>query len=562
MYKYILKNKFLFIINVLLIILVSSTEIIKAYLFKYLIDSATLADINKFTYSIIYSICFLIIFFLIYMLSDLVDIKITKISLINLKNDLFNSILQKNIFNFNKNNTSKYISTLINDINILNIDFFSNIKSLIYYSTVFVMSFIGILNINYYFIISILILGYIPVLISHLFIKKIATLKKNYSDKLYDFTNEITDMISGFEIIKSFNIEVFSKNKFININNQVEESNVKLKSIEALSENINSICSLFLFLFNMLLGIYLIINGKITIGELIATVQLMNNIVNPLSNLIGIKNKLQSINLMYKDLENEINEKYYEAIGIEKNILSNFIKLENVSFSYKEGDYIIKDFSYTFLKNKKYAIVGASGSGKSTLLKLISKYYPYYEGNILLDDINLKNLTDNNINTLLSLIHQNVFVFNDTIKNNICLYQNYSQDQLFESFNKSGLADLLNNLQHKENTLIDENGKNFSGGEKQRIAIARALIRKTPILLIDEATSSLDNINSYNIEKTILNLENTTIIFATHNINNELMKLYDEIIVLDNGRIIEYGNYNDLIDKKGYFFNLLKNKSD
>lgn len=557
MYRYILKNKLLFILNLILILLVSSTELIKAYLFKYLIDSASLADINQFTNSIIYSICFLIVCFFIYMASDLLDIKLTKNSLINLKVDLFNSILKKDISTFNENNKSKYISTFTNDINILNTDFFSNIKSLIYYIAIFIMSFFGILNIHYYFIISILVLGYIPILLSKLFVKRISELKKSYSDILCDFTNKLNDMVSGFEIIKSFNIEHFSKKKFIDINNKVENADAKVKSVEKLSENINAIYGLFLFFFNMLLGIYLIINNQISVGDLIATVQLMNNIVNPLSNLINITNKIKSINLIYEDLNIESNTEIKELESIEKPDFNNAIKLQNVSFSYPDGDQIIKNLSHTFVKNKKYAIVGSSGSGKSTLLKLISKYLTSYEGNISIDDCNLKNVNNRNLNNIVSLIHQNVFVFNDTIKNNICLYQDYNSTELLNTLKKSGLEDLINNLELKENTIIEENGKNFSGGEKQRIAIARALIRNTPILLVDEATSALDNINSYNIEKTILSLDDITSILITHKINQELIHLYDEIIVLDKGNIVECGKYDDLMNLQGKFFELV-----
>lgn len=558
MYKYILKNKVLFFFNIVLIILCASTEIVKAYLFKYLLDSATISTYDDFIYAVIYCIGFLIISFTIYILSDLVDIRITKKSLTNLKNNLFKSILKKDITTFNGNNTSKYISMFTNDINMLNVDFFENIKSLIYYITVFIMSFFGILSISYYFIISILVLGYIPVLISNLFMKKIASLKKDYSDKLYEFTNKLNDMMSGFEIIKSFNLEHFSNTKFSNINTDVEKANSNVKLIESLLSNINSICSLFLFLFNMLLGVYLIINKQITVGALIATVQLMNNIINPLGNLVEIKNKIKSINLIYKNIEDEINIKTTDQFDyVEKNIFCNKIQLKNVSFSYDKDKVILKDFSYTFLKNKKYAIVGSSGSGKSTLLKLISKYCVNYEGDIFIDDVNLKCLNYKNLNTLMSLINQNIYVFNDTIKNNICLNQTYLENKLSNTFKQSGLTEFVDNLPLKEDTMIEENGKNFSGGEKQRIAIARALIRDTPILLIDEATSALDNINRYNIEKAILNLPNITSICITHNINEELMKMYDEIIVLDKGSIVEVGKYTDLIAQNGYFSNLI-----
>lgn len=556
MYRYLIKNKIKFTILCVLTILVASIEIVKAYLFQFLVDLAIISDNNSFLYGVIYSVIFLIICLILNILLNHSNANLVKESLINLKTDIFNGILKKDIPEFNKNNTSKYLSNLTNDVNILSNNFFNNMQELIYQIAVFTMSFVGILNINYLFIISIFILGYIPIFISKFFTKKIKLLKKDYSDKLYKFTNKVNDMVSGFEVIKSFNVEKHSMNKFSTINNEVEETSFKTNLTESLLETINSICGLTLFFFNMLLGVYLVINNKITVGEMIATIQLMNNIINPLNRVVNLRNSMKSVNLIYKDLSRIIN---YNTDKEHKSSVLNFedsIKIENLSFSYNECEHIIKNFSHSFNKNKKYLIIGESGSGKSTLLKIIGNYYKNYEGNIFLDNINYKDIDEKYLYKILSLIHQNIFIFNDTIKNNICLYEEFDSIKLNAAIKKAGLNNVIDNLDLKEESFVEENGRNFSGGEKQRIAIARTLIKETPILLIDEATSALDNINSYNIEKTILNLENITVISISHKINKELIEMYDEIIVMSNGEIVEYGSYEDLIKINGYFCSL------
>lgn len=556
MYRYLIKNKIKFTILCVLTILVASIEIVKAYLFQFLVDLAIISDNNSFLYGVIYSVIFLIICLILNILLNHSNANLLKESLINLKTDIFNGILKKDIPEFNKNNTSKYLSNLTNDVNILSNNFFNNMQELIYQIAVFTMSFVGILNINYLFIISIFILGYIPIFISKFFTKKIKLLKKDYSDKLYKFTNKVNDMVSGFEVIKSFNVEKHSMNKFSTINNEVEETSFKTNLTESLLETINSICGLTLFFFNMLLGVYLVINNKITVGEMIATIQLMNNIINPLNRVVNLRNSMKSVNLIYKDLSRIIN---YNTDKEHKSSVLNFedsIKIENLSFSYNECEHIIKNFSHSFNKNKKYLIIGESGSGKSTLLKIIGNYYKNYEGNIFLDNINYKDIDEKYLYKILSLIHQNIFIFNDTIKNNICLYEEFDSIKLNAAIKKAGLNNVIDNLDLKEESFVEENGRNFSGGEKQRIAIARTLIKETPILLIDEATSALDNINSYNIEKTILNLENITVISISHKINKELIEMYDEIIVMSNGEIVEYGSYEDLIKINGYFCSL------
>lgn len=190
------------------------------------------------------------------------------------------------------------------------------------------------------------------------------------------------------------------------------------------------------------------------------------------------------------------------------------------------------------------------------MLKLILGYYDQYDGSIKMDDAEINTIKKKDLYSNISIIHQNVFLFDGSIKENIDLYQGYSEEELEKAIELSGLKKLIDRLVEGKDTLINENGSNFSGGEKQRISIARSLIKGTPIILLDEATAALDNRIAYDIENSIINLENKTIITITHRLSRELLSKYDEIIVLKEGQVVEKGQFDALYDNKGYFYEL------
>ena len=261
-----------------------------------------------------------------------------------------------------------------------------------------------------------------------------------------------------------------------------------------------------------------------------------------------INNKLLEIIYEYKKDENKNHIKEF----------NNNIVIENISFSYNNETKALDDISINFEKNKKYAIVGKSGSGKSTVLKLLLGYYDDFEGNIKFDNNNYRDLSKNSINQQMSVIHQDVYMFDETIKKNILLGKSFNDKELKNAINKSGVNEFLYELKDGLNYHIGENGSNLSGGQKQRVAIARSLIQNTPILLLDEGTSALDTKTAFDIEDKLLEIDTLTVITVTHKLIKEILNRYDEIIVMDKGRIIEKGSFKQLVENKGEFYNLYK----
>ncbi|GAA0123499.1 ABC transporter ATP-binding protein [Clostridium faecium] len=557
MKKYLFQNKKLLSLNIIFIMILSCMEILKAALFGFVVDSATSLNLDKFILSIQYTLIFIIMLFIISILSGIIYAKLVKKSLTKLKEDILSGILEKDFKVFNSSNSSKYISYLTNDINIINNDFFNNINSLLSYAISFVLALVFLIKINYIYGLSILILSLIPILLSKIFINTLQKYKKLYSDSLKEFTIKIKDIFLGFEVIRNFNLKNIIKKDFNKCNINVENTNYKTKKVECVVTNINDIAGLSIFLINYLIGAYLVVKGNLTIGTMMTAMQLMNYIINPLSSFTTLISRIKSVELIYNELDkNMFNDKLNNDKLISKDNFNDKIQLQNLSFQYTEGSPILKEINFNIEIGKKYALVGESGCGKSTIAKLLLNYYDNYKGNILIDKVELSTIKKTDLNNLISIINQDVFLFNDTIKNNICLYRNYDDSKLNNIIKLSGLEKMINNLPDGVDHLIDENGKNFSGGEKQRIAIARALIRDTPILILDEATGALDNKISFDIENILLNLSNITSITITHKINNEIMNKYNEIIVIRNGVIVETGSYLELLNSKGYFSTL------
>ena len=293
----------------------------------------------------------------------------------------------------------------------------------------------------------------------------------------------------------------------------------------------------------VVIGAYKVITGSVLVGTLVALVQLSNSFVNPIMEITMNIPKMQSTR--------KIMEKINKLCGnqtIEKTKLLSFrenIEYKDVWFSYDNKNYALKGINLTFEKGKKYLILGKSGCGKSTLLGvLLGKCRPY-NGIVQCDG---NDLEECEITGLCAVIQQNVYILNRSIRENIKLYKSFSDEEIKKVLSVCGLDDLE----------MEENSLELSGGQKQRISIARAIIRKKPILLIDEGTSAVDTATSNKIEEELLKKKNITIITIRHKIQPELMKKYDEIIYLEQGNVVEQGNYNELMKRKGKVYTVLQ----
>ena len=556
LFKYALEYKWQFFARVITISLVALASICFDFMMGFIVDIFSNGDVEKFIPIIIATVTLIIVMFLAEYLDGLVMSKYIKNTVNYLRCDIFSKIISKDIKNFSLDNSGKYISILYNDVKLIEDSFLNNIFLVISSLLSFIISLCALFYISPYIVIFIVIFGILGFIIPNRLSKNLIIQKNEYSKSLEDITSITKDLFSGFEVIKCFNITKKMNKIFIDNSLKVENAKRKSSILEALIKGFSLSFSVTIYLGVLILGGYLMYKKNISVGTAIIIIQLSTHIVGPVKTSISLINQIKSVTLISdkiktildspnQNLENESLEDFKQCINV-----------ENVKFSYSKDRLALDNINLTFEKNKKYAIVGESGCGKSTLIKMIMRYYTKYEGNIVIDNKNLNSIYSSDLYKNISMIQQNVFMFDDSIKENIKLLSNHSDDEVIKSCDRAGLMGLIYRLGNGIDSLVGENGNRLSGGEKQRVAIARALINKAKVLILDESTSALDNETAYNLEKSLLELKDLTMIVVTHKLIKSLLISYDEIIVMKDGKVIEIGNFEKLINLKGYFYSL------
>ena len=283
-------------------------------------------------------------------------------------------------------------------------------------------------------------------------------------------------------------------------------------------------------------------------------VQLLNFVINPIGvipqALAEIKASKALIEKVAVALESNVREEGLES----KNEVTTGIVVQNLSFGYEEEKPVLQNVNFTFDAGKSYAIVGSSGSGKSTLLNLLMASHSEYSGSICYDDAELRQISSESLYEMVSVVQQNVFIFNASIRDNITMFSDFPREEVDRAIELSGLSKLI--AERGEDYLCGENGSGLSGGEKQRISIARSLLKKSQVLLVDEATAALDAQTAFQVSNAILDLNGLTRIVVTHSLDENLLKRYDCVLTLKNGSITESGSFDELMEKKGYFYSL------
>ena len=341
--------------------------------------------------------------------------------------------------------------------------------------------------------------------------------------------------------------------RFDKANTETIKSKYSVDRLLALNEGLSAFLALMVQIVVLFLSAYFIIAGRITVGTLLGMVQVSSNLANPLIMIFTNIPKMKSVHPIVEKLE--IISKHSIFLSQKESVATyqSHISAKDLSFSYDGTTDILSGIDCLIEKGKKYVIVGKSGCGKSTLIKLLSGYYSTYKGKILYDDTEFHMLDKDSVVQLSSIINQNIYMFDETIYDNICLHEHYPEEQVEKVIADSGLTEFISELPTGLQYRVGENGSNLSGGQKQRIAVARALIRNKPILILDEGTSAIDMQTAYDIENRLLKMEDLTLITITHHLEQNLLDKYDEIFYMENGHIKERGSFKHLINTSSCF---------
>lgn len=562
---YFYLSKGIFFLLILGNIGVAISMVIWSLFMKEIADTVTTNNLDEVKKLLLFGFLFLCLYFFISNFKEFCRRSFLYKVNYNLKTDVFNSILSKNINSFNSTNSAKYISILNNDISTIETDYFANIPDII---DNIITSFVALMALFIYepsIAIVVILVCFLPILIPKLFGNMLSSKQGKYFKSLEVYNSKIKDIFNGFELIKSFNADKESKKLYNDVVTSVEDCRFSFRASYSLSIIVQETLSYSSSVIQLIFSVYLVLTGKISFGVLLGTMQVSNYVHNPVSQLGAQLIKLKSIKDIQSKVEEILNSSLTNSndeIGLERLMAPTPIILNNLSYSYDNTNPVLKNISFTFEKGKKYAIVGSSGSGKSTLIKTIMRYYDEYDGEISIGSQDIKSIDKSSFNQYFSMIHQNVILFDDTLQNNITLFQKYTSEEIQKVIKEAGLDRLVANLPKGINSRVNESGNNLSGGEQQRISIARSFLRNSSVMLLDEATSSLDNKMAMQIENLILEKDDLTAIVVTHKLVDVVLKKYDCIIALKHGKIEEYGSFNDLISNKGYFYGLYTINSD
>lgn len=470
------------------------------------------------------------------------------------KNFAFQKLTEKHITSFRDESTAAYLSALTNDAGSIEANYLSQLTK-IFNLTVMFFGSIGMM-VWYSPILTAVAIGVtiLPLMASILTGSRLSAAEKRVSDRNKTFTATLADCLGGFAVVKSFKAEREMLRLFAEKNRELEGEKYKRRKIQTVVGMIGTLTGMLAQFGVFIAGAYLAIKGRsITAGTVVMFVNLMNFMIQPVSQLPGLLAGRKAALGLVKKLAEDLTDNT-EAEGTETVTgLKQGIELSGVSFSYDEKE-ILHDVSLSLEAGRAYAIVGASGSGKSTLLNLLMAPGLAYSGKVLYDGVDIRDIRSESLYELISVIQQNVFVFSASIRDNVTMFRDFPKEEMDEAIRLAHLDTLLS--ERGEGYLCGENGCNLSGGEKQRISIARSLLKKSSVLLADEATAALDRETAWQVSSDILDLEGITRVVVTHSLEESLLKRYDGILVLRDGRIAETGTFEELMAARGYFYAL------
>ena len=535
--------------------LVPLTNIAFAYSIKGIIDSGMSQNREALTKAVLVGAAVIFIYVGLNFISLRMRNKLVSGIMLRYKNKVLHSILDSDYREFSKGKSGKYISILTENMKKIEQDYLYQYFNISKNFSLMIFSLMAMFIGNYFLTLLVIFASIIPMIISGVIGQKSASLQNSAIIADQKYLAKVKDILAGFLVIKSFNVKEAIRQDYNYESEKLDEIYYIKGKFDVLASVISQLSGMIVFLVAFGGGMYLVFDGRTTIGSVTAIVQLVNFVVMPLNEIgMGIS-KLREGRVTLNSFE--VKDAVELQTGKRKEYFDDVSSFSNIDFSYPNAEEkIFNNLSLDIQKGEKIAIVGMSGSGKSTLLNLLLRFYDVTSGNISIDNQDLQDISSESLYNLITVVQQDVYIFDDTLSANITLNQPFSEDDIKQAVRQSGLENYILENELGLQTLCGENGANLSGGQKQRLSIARALIRKTPILLLDEATSSLDNQVTTEIENSILKIQDLTALVVTHKLNKTILKKYDRIIFMKEGVIVEDGSFDNLMYREGEFYKL------
>ena len=471
----------------------------------------------------------------------------------SIRDKIFNNLTSLSVDFFSKSKSGTLISIITNDVNVLNGSTISTFTVILRDSILVVSLFIILMQISPKLTLIAFSTSIISFALIRIAMKYIRRYAARMQSAMAEYTSTLQETIFGIRVVKAYNAEDSANERFVADTRKFVRSAVKHKKIIALIPSINEVFAILALCVVLFIGGTQVLDKEMQPDYLMLFLFTLFSIMSPVSGIINTIAKFQRGFIAAQRIFGILDEKPTVESG--KAPVESFdksIESRNVNFSY-EAPEVIKNASFSIDKSRKVAFVGPSGSGKSTMLDLLVRFYDPKEGEILIDGRNIRNLNLKSYRSLFGMVAQESLLFNDTVANNIRFGNTgATMEEVIEASKISNAYDFITKLPKGFDTIIGDRGILLSGGEKQRISIARALVRNPHILVFDEATSSLDSESEKVVQEAITDsLKDRTAIIVAHRLATIID--CDEILVFDQGRIVERGSHSELLVKNGVY---------
>ncbi|WP_294499905.1 ABC transporter ATP-binding protein [uncultured Gemmiger sp.] len=471
------------------------------------------------------------------------------------KGVLFRQLCKKSIAAFQQESTSRYLSLLTNDAGSIEENYLNRTTLIATMGFTIVTSLTAMVLLSWKLTLLSLFLSLIPAAVSAAMSGEMTRREKAVSDQNEHFVANLKDFLTGFAVVKGFKSEDGMIARFDEMNRKTELCKQRRRWWDCLVGAAGDLSSGIFMFGPYLAGALLALNCEIAVGTVVSVVNLCSTVAWSIRDFPGFWASRKAARGLIDKAAQAVEEHAGRSGRHIAPVLRQGIRLSHVSYRYDgSSTEALRDVSLEFEAGKSYAIVGGSGSGKSTLLSLLMGASAQYGGSITIDGQEMRDIDPDSLYDLCSLIGQNVFLFDDTVANNITMFRQFPADAVERAVQRSGLAPLA--AERGLNAPCGENGCQLSGGERQRVSIARCLLRGTPVLLLDEATAALDNRTAFAVTQAVLDLDGLTRLVVTHRLDDALLRRYDEIIVLRDGTVCERGRFDQLMRRMGYFYSL------
>lgn len=543
MKELLLKRKSKFILYVIACFLPVIDTMLMNTSFALLVGSIEVGRMDYFIKILLITIGFSLLGALLFIVSRFMRIGYMRDTILDVRVKAFEKILKHSFESFNKKSKDAYISNLVNDINTFEQNFFLKLINVIFRGGMYVVSLIVLLFLNLKFALAIFAVSLAVFFISRRFENKTIKLQEEVSENNEKFTLNISNTFNGLEILKLNSVEEKFLYKSLKAVDQVERKKFHYTVFTEGQRSITRFLSNFIFVGILIYLLNLAFQGM-SFTKVAFMVQLANGCVWPIGFVLPMFNELKASATIYDKITKTSDEDMPSPLKEKDFSFNSAIDVKDLRFSY-DGKEILKGASFQIEKGRKYLLKGPSGAGKSTLLKLLSMVYDNYEGTIKLDGVDYREIKEESFNSNIAFIYQDVFLFEDTIMNNIALFKDLPEEEVRKAAERSGLKEFLDSKPLGLQEMLMENGKNLSGGQRQRISIARAIIKDADILFVDEGTSGLNEELGRAVEDTILSLD-STVISISHRYYEGITEKYDYVLEISDGFI-------SLYDSQEYF---------